>query len=260
MKKRVLSVLLVVVMMLGLLPTVSLAVDTPAETAAIGGNEAGVEKIDPQDGVVVAPGLVVDNENSAADYDVWTLTSGEHTASGTATETQRIVIQGDVTLTLDGATIGHTTTDTAKYGAAISVMSGTATLVLSGTNEVQGSPGFAGIYVAPDAMLTISGEGSLTAKGGDGVLNDTSDIDEYYCGGGAGIGGNGIWADLEDKPIKGDSANTGTIRIENGKIAATGGSACEAAPGGAGIGTGGTIVSSSVESPSGTIEISGGDV
>ena len=40
--------------------------------------------------------------------------------------------------------------------------------MLSGSNQMAGSAGYAGVYAAVGATLTISGDGSLNAKGGDG--------------------------------------------------------------------------------------------
>lgn len=61
------------------------------------------------------------------------------------------MIDGDVTLTLDGAAIEHTTVEMEQYAPAISVKKGHTTLILSGDNTVEGSPGYAGIYVAKEA-------------------------------------------------------------------------------------------------------------
>ena len=64
--------------------------------------------------------------------------------------------------------------------------------MLSGSNQVAGSAGYAGVYVAVGATLTISGDGSLNAKGGDGSKLTNFDgfgSQRIYWGGGAGIGG-----------------------------------------------------------------------
>ncbi|MCD8036239.1 MAG: S-layer homology domain-containing protein [Clostridiales bacterium] len=146
-----------------------------------------------------------------------------------------------VTITLENVNI------TGDDGPAISIGAGAeVTLILEGENELTGSAGYAAIAVEPaydqswnyleddSAKLTITGDGDLTAIGGDG---DTS---SGTYGGGAGIGGNG--------QNDGNGVDFGTIIIDedfSGTINATGGKASEfisnanAFGGGAGIGSGG---------------------
>ena len=98
---------------------------------------------------------------------VWLLEDGGYTVRGTARDFERVRITGDVTLTLDGASILHTTTEAARFAPAVEVEAGgRVTLILSGENSLAGSPGHAGLYVAEGASLTICGDGSLTAVGG----------------------------------------------------------------------------------------------
>ena len=79
----------------------------------------------------------------------------------------KIIVDASKTITLRGETI------TGTDGAGITVNSGASLdLILEDENSVTGAPGFAGIYVAPGATLTISGSGSLTATGGDGYSID----------------------------------------------------------------------------------------
>lgn len=203
----------------------------------------------------------VTDSNSAtvsSNNDIWTLNQGSYTVQGTAATNQSIVIEGDVTLTMSDAVLKHTTTDKSKYAPAISVKSGNTKLILTGTNEVEGSAGYAGIYVAEGASLTISGDGSLTAKGGDGsdgVIRRSSikDFDDFgfssevssvYFGGGAAIGG-------------GANVDGGIIKISGGIVNATGGHESSGTYGGAGIGgdNGGVT---SIEISDGTVTATAG--
>ncbi|MFR5865552.1 MAG: hypothetical protein ACLUFV_10645 [Acutalibacteraceae bacterium] len=52
---------------------------------------------------------------------VWLLEDGGYTVRGTARDFERVRITGDVTLTLDGATILHTTTEAARFAPAVEV-------------------------------------------------------------------------------------------------------------------------------------------
>ena len=251
MRKRILAAVLSMCLVLSLLPTVAFAAED---------------------------GAAVTDSNSAvvtATDGIWKVSDGSYTVSGTATDSQSIEITGDVTLEMNNAVLKHTTTNKSKYAPAISVTSGNAKLILTGTNEVEGSAGYAGIYVAEGASLTISGDGSLTAKGGDG--SDTirksstrdfadfgfdSSVTSVYFGGGAGIGGNGAWVSGSDVLLNGNAANIGTAAIESGSIEAIGGKANTAnAGGGAGIGTGGasTKVSDDLKL-SGTVKVNGGTI
>jgi len=190
---------------------------------------------------------------------VWQLAGGTYAVSGTAGEYERLSVSGDTTLTLSSAAIRHTTTDTALYAPAISIEAGShVNLILSGDNVVEGSPGCAGIYVAPGATLTISGGGALHVKGGNGgkVGNVTS-------AGGAGIGGNGIRF-VSSGIEAGSTACFGSIVINGGSVTATGGGWGAAnTGGGAGIGAGGSTSKSPavyLETLKGSIEINSGTV
>lgn len=254
MRRRLLSVLVCLCMLLTLMPGVVLADETGATVTGASG------------------------EVSAADG-VWTLDGGAYTVTGTATDSQAIVLTGDVTLTMNSAVLKHTTADTLKYAPAIYVKSGSAKLVLQGENSVEGSSGYAGIAVAPGASMTISGEGSLQATGGAGsdTIRDVgkkvdfgfdSSITSVYYGGGAGIGGNGIWMSGADHIIGASTADCGTIAITSGTVTATGGKANSMNAGaGAGIGGGGNTTKAkdatdeAVLLPAkGTVKISGGTV
>lgn len=213
--------------------------------------------------MAMAEGLTI--PGATCQNGVWQLTSGTYTVSGTADSDESIEISGDVTLNLNGAALLHTTTEKTKYAPAISVNSGSAKLVLSGSNQVQGSAGFAGIYVAPGATLIISGDGSLNAKGGDGsntVPFPTENDPKVYWSGGAGIGGNGAWVMGSDQRVGDAFGDFGTVIIESGSVTATGGKAETAnAGGGAGIGSGGeTTKAENGITLIGSIQINGGTV
>lgn len=94
--------------------------------------------------------------------------------------------------------------------------------MLSGSNQMAGSAGYAGVYAAVGATLTISGDGSLNAKGDDGSKLTNFDgfgCQRIYWGGGAGIGG-------------GDNGGVTSITISGGTVVARATSAA------AGIGAG----------------------
>jgi len=197
----------------------------------------------------------------------WQLTDGACTISGEAENYEGIEINGDVTLTLNNATIKHDIEEIEQYAPAISVKSGSsATLILSGDNTVEGSPGYAGIYVAEGATLTIKGTGSLSATGGQSSekVTDFPDKNRGYWGGGAGIGGNGLWAYRNDTWVDGSSPNFGTIQIEGGTIKAVGGDRKGTDPlnvgGGAGIGSGGCSSQKVLEQIEGSINIIDGKI
>ena len=249
-ERKLLSMLLALALTAGVFPTA-------VSAAGSGGAPAGAVSVDAAEparvngsGFDVAYGD--DLSVACSDRGVFLLGAGSYTASGAADSEKCIVIRGDASLTLDGAVLLHTTAAEEMYAPAISVESGRAQLILKGTNRVQGSPGYAGIYVAPGASLTISGEGSLEAKGGDGAS---------AFGGGAGIGGNGYRLDGED--VENDTNVVfGEINISEGTIRATGG-ACNSwnVGGAAGIGGGGASTKPfNIASADGVINIHGGKV
>ena len=127
------------------------------------------------------------------------------------------------------------------------VCAGTATITLVGTNSVSGATNKAGIQVGgSDTKLTIKGNGSLTANGGNqsaGIglsraWNPANDVigGNIVIEGGTIIANgsvNGQWgAGIGTGVIKGGTATLGTITIKGGSVKATGGSEAD------GIGTG----------------------
>ena len=127
------------------------------------------------------------------------------------------------------------------------VCAGTAEITLVGTNSVTGASYKAGIQVGGSGTtLTIKGNGSLTANGGDqsaGIglsrawnpANDVIGGDIIIEGGNITANGsvNDKWgAGIGTGVIKGGTAMLGTITIKGGSVKATGGSEAN------GIGTG----------------------
>lgn len=162
--------------------------------------------------------------------------SGPYTFSGTAKDFEGLKVSGNATITLNNATIKHTSDREESYAPAISIEAGSdAKLILSGTNTIEGGRGYAGIHVDPGATLTISGDGTLNATGGKGYTSKTLG----NAAAGAGIGGNGIKY-ISRSIQDGSTASFGTIIIDSGTITAVGGNyVADNTGGGAGIGTGG---------------------
>ena len=161
----------------------------------------------------------------------YTASNGE-TLTGTLANNVKISIADGATVILNGVNI--TNLGNNCDWAGINCL-GDATIILSGTNTVSagidgsGLNNYPGIYVPSGSMLTIQGDGSLTAY-------SVSDPD---ISGGAGIGG-------------GFQIGCGDIVIAGGTITATGGSFA-AAIGGAQEGDCGNITISD-----GTITATGG--
>ena len=123
---------------------------------------------------------------------------GNQIISGTGGKDIHITIADGATVMLDGVDI--TQIDSEHQWAGITCL-GNATIILAdgSTNNIKGGGQSAGIFVPKRKTLTIRGDGSLTATGG----ND-----------GAGIGGN------EQKPCGNIVIEGGTITAASGKYAA----------------------------------------
>lgn len=131
---------------------------------------------------------------------------------GKDSTSQRIVVADNAKVTIDGLKI------TAEGGPAVKVNSGVkATLTVTGTNDVTGASGYAGVESGWEqgnpADLTIEGKGTLNATGGDKS---------------AGIGASYTNKDSGGKSI---SSYCGNITVNSGAIKASG------TNGGAGIGS-----------------------
>ncbi|GAB6392176.1 MAG: hypothetical protein MdMp014T_1549 [Treponematales bacterium] len=134
---------------------------------------------------------------------------GNVTVTGKA-KSRRIVVEGTATVTLNKAAIDLSA---ASESAAIDASGANLTLVLTGDSTLKGSHALPGVCTNNGGSATISGSGSLTAKGG-------------YAA--AGIGGS--W-----------NQDNGTVIIESGAVNAEGGYGAAGIGGGAG-GAGGTII------------------
>ena len=224
MKRRWISSLLAIGVAAVLLPVRAFAIE-------------GIVELDMSDGAIT----ITENgytQGAAAEVPH----QGAYVVQGSGT--YPITIQsGTIELILSGLQI------TAETAPAIRIDPGaTLNLQVTGENHLTGGAGFAAVCVAPaydsdinydaesSAKLYLSGDGSLTAHGGNG------DAAAGTFGGGAGIGGNG-----EDQH-GGDSVDFGLVCITNGftgTLMAAGGASsahvdgANAFGGGAGIGSGG---------------------
>lgn len=160
-------------------------------------------------------------EITTVDYSAF-VESG-YAITGTLNQKAKLTIANGATVTLRGATIDCSNTDTLGDWAGITCL-GSATIVLEGANFVRGYMANPGIYVPDGYTLTICGTGSLAASS---------------SGSGAGIGGAAYVGSM-------DGLRCGNITIAGGSITATGGSYC------AGIGSG--------NGACGTITLDGGTV
>ena len=178
---------------------------------------AAMAEITLENNVPVAPG--------AGQY---SLTEGVYYVKGTVADP--IVTNGQVTLHFSDAKIDMSAEDV----PAVTVETGSLSLSLSGKSTVRGGEAMAGIYVAEGASLSISGTGELSAFGGEGYRDG-----RFIAGGGAGIGGNGIYYHRDEEKVY-RNPGFGTVTIQEGTVNATGGNAVNNNGGaGAGIGSGG---------------------
>ena len=158
--------------------------------------------------VTMSTGTITNLSSLDADH---TAQNGE-TLTGALVASHKISIAAGATVILKNVDINYGTTLTASFYAGITCL-GDATLIISGTDYVKGfSAGYPGIFVPSARTLTITGSGTLDAKGHD------------YDGAGIGSG----------KDIIEAYKACGNIVIQGGTIRATGGS------GAAGIGSGAT--------------------
>ena len=215
-----LACLLCLALLVGMLPVAALAeepselvsavLESPEVSTTDGSSENNaIPLADGTGDFTVAGGT---QENYSYADGVLTIHSGTLTVSGSST-TDRIVVDGNANLTLDGVSItfndgmagsGDTTESNAGTCALSLGANTTLNLTLAGENTLQSGAGRAGIFVPQGSTLNVSGTGTLNVMGGRLA---------------AGIGGD-LWH------------NAGTINIENGIINATGGSDAAAIGGG----------------------------
>ena len=224
MKKRLLSVLLSLCMVLSLLPAVSPMVSAAAPTAVYVG---GINVVGGGYWLGDGEGGITSDGASASDYTV-------HYDSATNT------------LTLNGATITKCHEWSTYYTAAIAA-NGDLNLELLGDNYVTGKDFdySYGVYQS-NGTLTISGSGTLTATGGTattwsyGIYSSSTEINGGTIVAVASTAGN--------QSVGFFGFNS--ITITDGEVTATGGLAQD---------TSGYPISAGLNSNS-TIEISGGNV
>ena len=241
MKKKLLSILLTLCMLLTLLPTVALAADTTGTFGAFT--------------------VTYDDSSTVPTYDSSTLTlrKGNYTIAQTAgvttATTDKIVVASGVAanITLNGVNID---VSSIRDACAFDLTGATVNLTLSSTNTLKSGNNKAGLQVPTGATLTINGIGSLSAFGGGSDGGAGIGGAGYYSAGtiiinsgvvtakatsfGAGIGG-------------GESAGGGTVTINGGMVTASG------SRGGAGIG-GGSGSASRTCGSGGEVTICGGTV
>ena len=200
MKRRLLSALLALCMVLTMAPTVAFAAEGDVTSGA--------------------------QQTNGPVYDL-----SDDTAARTVSTDCTLTGSTKFPVTIDGSTNGITVTlqdaeIRVSDNSGIKIL-GNVTLNLVGENTVEGGNtsrlGFAGIEVEEDASLTVTGDGKLTALAGAGMQKVTgSSNDTQYDRGGDGIGGNGRET--------GGPAPSGTFALESGTVAANG------IAGGSGIG------------------------
>ena len=134
--------------------------------------------------------------NLKADH---TAVNGE-TLTGVLAASHKISIAAGATVILNNVDINYGTTLTTATSlyAGITCL-GDATLIVSGTDYVKSfDDGYPGIFVSSGSTLTMTGSGTLYAKGHDynaaGIGSGRSDIDAVKNGGNIVIQGGTIWA------------------------------------------------------------------
>ena len=199
MKRRILSILCVLALCLGLLPTVALA-GNPT-TLTVGGT----------------------NVQSGGYWK--TAESGTLTAEGASADNYNVHYDGNGTLTLNNATINGTDT-TGYVGAGIYAV-GDLTIVLEGTNTVTGADagnnGSNSIRV-DYGNLTIQGGGSLTAQGAETSSGSSYGI--FVIGSFTQQSGSvtAIGGDVSGSyNSTGLYVSDGTVTAQDGTLTATGG-------------------------------------
>lgn len=262
-RKRVMCLLLALCMALTLLPVNALA----------GGGAA--TELDIHDG-----SIVITEDGYTQGAGVATPYKGDYAITQTSNSTAHtITVKSGATanVTISGVNI------TANSAPAIKVENGaTLNLTLGGENSVTGGAGYAGISVeaafdnysgqylpGQSGKVVINGTGSLTAQGG-AAIGSGNNVNS--CGGGAGIGGDGIGLYETENPASPDTSNLtggdfGTIEIKGGTVTAIGGAHTETpnyAGAGAGIGGGGIYLGNvpniATWPYAGVIKITGGTV
>ena len=186
-------------------------------TVTIGGNVGAISK-SPYTFPVITDLSTVDGNYTALNLE---------TLTGTLAGNFKISIAAGATVTLKDMTIGGTDNSDCQWAGI--TCNGNATIILEGTNSVEGSSYYyPGIQVPKGSTLTIRGTGSLTSIG---------------QGGGSGIGGIGV---------SDGRSYCGNIKIEDGIITARAGEYA------AGIGGGKNCDCGNITITGGTVTAYGG--
>ena len=200
--RKWLAGLLAMAMLFAMLPTTVVAADVPQTSV----KNAALDAKAPEDNWDGVPyGVSSATEYNLSDGSLVISEDCAYIVSGDTTVNNIVVTGGNVVLTLNGVQVEN-------ENCAFDIQGGTVTLILDGDTVNSFSSGncYAGIHVAEDASLTISGTG---------VLNATSHRPtggSYPSISGAGIGGNG-GSDSNQAPRD----NAGSITITGGTINAT---------------------------------------
>ena len=192
-KKRGLACILIAVMLLTVLP--------------VGVVCAATETLDVSNGSIV---ITATGYSQAGAVEIPHTDDYSIISAGTTSNTVQ-VLSGTHSIELKNVEISTAASTAAMgIGCAFSIQ-GTGTDVsisLVGNNTLTSSRGYAGIHVSEGTSLTIAGNGSLTAKGGNGTTSTSTPF-----AAGAGIGGSGYAS----------GSRFGSIVINSGTINATGG-------------------------------------
>lgn len=184
-------------------------------------------------------------------FNDYTATNGT-TLTGKLNGNYKISIADGATVTLEKVTIRGTNSVSCPWAGL--TCEGDATIVLSGTNTIQGFfSSYPAIHVPFGKTLTIRGDGSLTASENGNAAGIGGGL-KLACGnivveGGTIVATGGVGAGIGG----GYGAPCGEIRITGGKVSATGGN------GSAGIG-GGYNPNGTTNGLCGDISITGGTV
>lgn len=249
MKRKVLSLAMIVALCLTMLPTAGWAADAPVEY--IDFDENGVQKIESREKY----SLVTENNtewNASDENNGWYVVSSDVTI-GTEEAPQRVTVSGDVhlilandaKLTVNGGISVNAGNSLTVYAQPAENDKTTGSLTVENVEE--GNAGIGGDVQQSGDTITTNG-GEITATGGTSGSGIGGGSKINGSGGTITINGGEITANGGDNGagIGGGSASSGgIITINGGTIATTGGNL------GAGIGSLGA---------GGTIEINGGDI
>lgn len=238
MKKRILSILLVVCMVVTMLPTAVLAASNPTVNSfdiseghiiITNGTTSGTVK------VAYGSSQSKDNINGDTILISGTTTSNKVIVNTSSNITVKIRLDSlDIRLANDCAF------DIQNASVVEMTLAGANILKSGQKQDGYTNKAYAGLQVENAAQVTIDGTGSLEAMGGD------------YA---AGIGGRaGEWTNNKDYGVNSNAANSGKITIKSGTVKATG------SYNGAGIGGGGAAKTELSGGNGGEVAITGGIV